>query len=59
MQGQKGTKRDEAQEMQELREKNRQLLAENVDLKIQIEKLKSRIQALECVAKLIEGSMRT
>lgn len=53
------TKRDEDQEMQELREKNRQLLAENVDLKIQIEKMKSRVQALECVAKLIEGSMRT
>ena len=49
------TKKEE-QEMQELREKNRQLLAENVDLKIKIEKLKSRIQALECVAKLIEGS---
>lgn len=59
MQGQNGTmktKRDEDQEMQELREKNRQLLAENVDLKIQIEKMKSRVQALECVAKLIEGS---
>ncbi|MBR3166132.1 MAG: hypothetical protein IKF16_08210 [Lachnospiraceae bacterium] len=49
------TKKEE-QEMQELREKNRQLLAENVDLKIQIEKMKSRVQALECVAKLIEGS---
>ena len=47
---------DIQRQLEELKEANRKLLAENVDLKIQIEKLKSRIQALECVAKLIEGS---
>jgi regulator of replication initiation timing len=51
--------RHEEDKLEELKEANRKLLAENVDLKIQIEKMKSRIQALECVAKLIEGSMRT
>ena len=40
----------------ELKEENRNLLAENVDLKIELE-MKQRIQALECVKKLIEGSM--
>jgi regulator of replication initiation timing len=49
------TKKEE-QQMQELKEANQKLLAENIDLKIQIEKMKSRVQALECVAKLIEGS---
>lgn len=40
----------------EVKEENRNLLAENVDLKIELEKMKQRIQALECVKKLIEGS---
>jgi regulator of replication initiation timing len=48
--------RHEEDKLEELKEANRNLLAENVDLKIQIEKMKSRVQALECVAKLIEGS---
>jgi regulator of replication initiation timing len=43
-------------QVEEMKEANRKLLAENVDLKIQIEKLKARAQSLECVAKLIEGS---
>ena len=42
--------------MHDLKEANQKLLAENVDLKIEIEKLKTRIQSLECVAKLIERS---
>ena len=44
------------QQLEELKEANRKLLAENIDLKIQIEKLKARIQSLECVSKLLEGS---
>ena len=47
---------DIQRQVEELKEANQKLLAENIDLKIQIEKMKSRIQALECVAKLIEGS---
>ena len=47
---------DIQRQVEELKEANRKLLAENIDLKIQIEKMKSRAQALECVAKLIEGS---
>lgn len=47
---------DIQRQVEELKDANRKLLAENIDLKIQIEKMKSRIQALECVAKLIEGS---
>ena len=43
-------------QVKELKEANRKLLAENIDLKIQIEKLKARIQSLECVSKLLEGS---
>lgn len=39
-----------------LKEANRKLLAENIDLKIQNENLKERIQSLECVNKLLEGS---
>ena len=46
------------QKVEELKESNRKLLAENIDLKIQIEQMKQRIQTLECVAKLIEGSRR-
>jgi len=49
------TKKEE-QQMHDLKEANQKLLAENVDLKIEIEKLKARIQSLECVAKLIERS---
>lgn len=47
---------DIQQQVKELKEANRKLLAENIDLKIQIEKLKARIQSLECVNKLLEGS---
>ena len=47
---------DIQQQVKELKEANRKLLAENIDLKIQIEKLKARIQSLECVSKLLEGS---
>ena len=49
-------KNDIQRQFEELKETNRKLLAENIDLKIQIEKLKARVQNLECVAKLIEGS---
>lgn len=49
-------KNDIQRQVEELKETNRKLLAENIDLKIQIEKLKARVQSLECVAKLIEGS---
>ena len=48
--------RDEEEKLEELKEANRKLLAENVDLKMQNEQLKARIQSLECVAKLIERS---
>ena len=44
------------QQIEELKEANRKLLAENVDLRIQMETLKARIQSLECVKKLLEGS---
>lgn len=44
------------QQIDELKEANRKLLAENVDLKIQNEHLKARIQSLECVKKMLEGS---
>lgn len=47
---------DIQQQVKELKEANRKLLAENIDLKIQIEKLKARVQSLECVSKLLEGS---
>lgn len=40
---------DIQQQMEELKEANRQLLAENVDLRIQMDTLKARIQSLECV----------
>ena len=43
------------QQIEELKEANRKLLAENVDLRIQMETLKARIQSLECVKKLLEG----
>lgn len=48
--------RDEEEKLEELKEANRKLLAENVDLKMQNEQLKARIQSLECVRKLLEGS---
>lgn len=44
---------DAQQTVDEIREKYRALLAENVDLKIQIEVLKARVQSLECVAHLL------
>lgn len=47
---------DIQRQVEELKEANRKLLAENIDLKIQIEKLKARVQSLECVSKLLEGS---
>lgn len=49
-------KKDLQQQVDDLKERNRILLAENVDLRIENEKLKARIQSLECVAKLLEGS---
>ena len=48
--------RNEEEKLEELKEANRKLLAENVDIKIENEKLKARIQSLECVKKLLEGS---
>ena len=48
--------RNEEEKLEELKEANRKLLAENVDLRIQMETLKARIQSLECVKKLLEGS---
>lgn len=48
--------RAEEDKLEELKEANRKLLAENVDLKIELEKLKARIQSLECVKKMLEGS---
>lgn len=44
------------QRIDELKEQNSRLLKELVDLKIENEKLKARIQSLECVSKLLEGS---
>ena len=43
------------QQVEELKEANRKLLAENIDIKIENERLKARIQSLECVKKLLEG----
>jgi len=40
----------------DLKEENSRLLMEIVDLKLENEQLKTRIQSLECVAKLIERS---
>lgn len=40
----------------ELKEQNSRLLREIVDLKLENEQLKTRIQSLECVSKLLEGS---
>ena len=42
------------QQIEELKEANRKLLAENIDIKIENERLKARIQSLECVKKLLE-----
>ena len=44
------------QRIDELKEQNARLLRELVDLRIENEKLKARIQSLECMAKLLEGS---
>ncbi len=44
------------QRIDELKEQNSRLLQELVDLRIENEKLKARIQSLECIAKLLEGS---
>ena len=46
----------EQQRIDELKEQNSRLLKELVDLRIENEKLKARIQSLECIAKLLEGS---
>ncbi len=46
----------EQQRMDELKEQNARLLRELVDMRIENEKLKARIQSLECIAKLLEGS---
>lgn len=48
--------RNEEEKLEELKEANRKLLAENIDIKIENERLKARIQSLECVKKLLEGS---
>lgn len=40
----------------ELKEQNARLLRELVDLRIENEKLKARVQSLECIEKLLEGS---
>jgi regulator of replication initiation timing len=44
------------QRIDELKEQNARLLRELVDLRLENEKLKARIQSLECIAKLLEGS---
>lgn len=44
------------QRINELKDQNSRLLKELVDLRIENEKLKARIQSLECIAKLLEGS---
>ncbi len=44
------------QRLNELKEQNARLLRELVDLRIENEKLKARIQSLECIEKLLEGS---
>ena len=44
--------------IQELKEANRRLFAENVDLKIENENLKARIASLEVVAKMLDGVIR-
>lgn len=44
------------QRIDELKEQNARLLRELVDLKIENENLKARVQSLECVSKLLEGS---
>lgn len=44
------------QRIDELKDQNSRLLKELVDLRIENEKLKARIQSLECIAKLLEGS---
>lgn len=46
----------EQQRMDELKEQNARLLKELVDMRIENEKLKARIQSLECIQKLLEGS---
>lgn len=46
----------EQQQLEELKEANRKLLAENIDIKIENERLKARVHSLECVKKLLEGS---
>ena len=49
-------KNDIQRQVEELKETNRKLLAENIDLKLENEQLKTRIQTLECVASLLERS---
>ena len=44
------------QRLNELKEQNARLLRELVDLRIENEKLKARVQSLECIEKLLEGS---
>lgn len=46
----------EQQRINELKEQNSRLLKELVDMRIENEKLKARVQSLECIAKLLEGS---
>jgi len=44
--------------IQELKRKNKMLFAENVDLKIENEKLKARIESLEVVKAMLEGVIK-
>ena len=44
------------QRIDELKDQNSRLLRELVDLRIENEKLKARVQSLECIEKLLEGS---
>jgi len=44
--------------IQELKKKNKMLFAENVDLKIENEQLKARIESLEVVKAMLEGVIK-
>jgi regulator of replication initiation timing len=45
-------------EIQELKRANRRLFAENLDLKIENEQLKARIESLEVVKAMLEGVIK-
>lgn len=44
--------------IQELKKKNKMLFAENVDLKIENEQLKARIESLEVVKAMLDGVIK-